>query len=226
MMMLCAFVSNANAALISWTAEVFNAASQVSTNGSLIEAINFNGTNATVNTVAFMADPKAGDVTGADTDYLVVEPFKVIGRGAYTAATVYTGSVTEMQPVLDSFRFNTRADQTGFQLTGLTVGEEYEVQIWIGDARTATIQDRYMTINGTRIPFSGAWGTSMYIATGTFTADAITQDLTLAMFNNANDAALGTQLPAYQLRSIPEPSSLSLCVVFAIALMGLRRWKI
>ncbi|AKJ64566.1 hypothetical protein L21SP4_01318 [Kiritimatiella glycovorans] len=107
-----------------------------------------------------------------------------------------------MQPVLDSFRFNTQPVQAGFQLTGLTVGQEYEVQIWIGDARTATIQNRYATIDKTRIPSSGAWGTSMYIATGTFVADAAAQDLTVSMCNSVDNSALGTQLHAYQLRSI------------------------
>jgi hypothetical protein len=103
----------------------------------------------------------------------------------------------------------------------LTVGQEYRVQVLLMDGRTSQ--------TGKSVSFDGvnqgvyANGTAAtygdgLLVTGTFTADATTQDFTI------QHSTGGTQFNAMTLYAIPEPSSVLLTALpLAGLLMGRRR---
>jgi hypothetical protein len=92
-------------------------------------------------------------------------------------------------------------------LNNLTVGDVYEVQIWVDDSRgccgtrTGTVSDS----SGNNITLaydvlSGGGGLGQYTI-GTFTADAATEEITL-LGNGSDTVSGGTQINAIQLRNL------------------------
>ncbi|BDS06610.1 hypothetical protein NT6N_16500 [Oceaniferula spumae] len=205
-------ISSASAAVITFgSADLSTSATDISTNGTLVEAINlvsddsqigggtldingvtFTNTNLLGNNYAFTTGVSTGD---ANLDVL----FSTLG---YTGAAVQT-------------------------LTGLTNGQQYELQLFIGDGRGFTA-GRTMTFgdndgdtgNDATHTYSDGAGTILEgtSAIGTFTAVGTTQDFIFGV-----DGGPGGDLNAYQLRAIPEPSSLALLGLGGLALVFRRR---
>ena len=99
----------------------------------------------------------------------------------------------------------------------LTPGNVYQVQLWISDPRALGGGVRSATVNGSApvlYPSDGS-GMGQYLI-GTFTADAPTQQFTIA----ANASA---QLNLVQLRQVPEPSGALLGVMTGLLMLGRRR---
>ncbi|MDF7799037.1 DUF2961 domain-containing protein [Pontiellaceae bacterium B1224] len=174
----------ADAATINWSfSAITGYASDVVTNGTLVEAVNGVGngvtTSPTINGVTFTADgtlladswtgdPWTGPASDSDYDQLLSTiDYEGSGTGAVTLKT----------------------------FSGLTVGEDYLIQVWHGDSSwQAPTPDRTMTYAGTG---QNVLNGESY-AIGTFTADATTQDLVVTASQN------GPRLTGYQLRSVPE----------------------
>ncbi|MFC4992317.1 PEP-CTERM sorting domain-containing protein [Rubritalea tangerina] len=122
-------------------------------------------------------------------------------------------------------------------LTGLTIGRIYQIQlIGIHDSRGGINTRAYNVDNGegdfTNAPVltRGAYGNSNpanpqpgYFGTvvGTFTADAITQDITLNV-NTGSDPGLSGYILHETTSAVPEPSSVSLLGLGSLTLL-LRR---
>jgi hypothetical protein len=112
-------------------------------------------------------------------------------------------------------------------LTGLTAGNSYRVQALIYDGRGGQ--------NGRTVEFDGidqgvyahgiantTWGDGMLV-TGTFVADAATQDFTIEVFET-DGTGVGGQLNALLVHEVPEPSSATLFGGLAcLALLRRRR---
>ena len=137
-----ALIGSAHAAVITWSAPQDIAGdSDVSTNGTGVLAYNGNGDNnsQTVNGVTFGND---GNGPGASYAYTVngvvltatgyngaFSPFEGFGNPAGTAGDYAT--------LLDSGVYDsTLAGGAAITFSGLTPGQDYEVQIWLNDART------------------------------------------------------------------------------------------
>jgi hypothetical protein len=111
-------------------------------------------------------------------------------------------------------------------LTGLTSGNHYRVQALVYEGRKA--------YNGRYVKFDGidqgvfahgtdnTWGDGLLV-TGTFVADAATQNFTIEYFE-ANGNSAGGQLNALLVHEVPEPSSAALFGGLAcLALLRRRR---
>lgn len=126
-------------------------------------------------------------------------------------------------------------------LTGLTVGQQYQVQYFLSDDRASFRNLRHYAVSDANDPFGsrdvefgfhstaggGVPGAAPVgsidakIFTGTFTADATTQGIFTWLYeggtHNAGSGNSGSQINAIQLRVIPEPAA----AVLTSALVGL-----
>ncbi len=196
-----AMMASASAATIAWGEFDLDAApGEISTNGTLVEALNITGgaNTTTINGVTFTANNLFGNSeSNADNG-------------------VRTGDAN-----LDLLYLNADYSYDPMTLTGLTIGNEYELQTFfgynlgvnylmtVGDGNTLQ-----KTSSGTIE--NGAW------IIGTFTADATTQN-----FHSGIGTSTEPWFSGYQLRdisSVPEPSSAVLIGLGGLALI-LRRSK-
>lgn len=127
------------------------------------------------------------------------------------------------------------------EMTGLTIGQAYEVQYFLSDDRASFRNLRHYAVSDANDPFGSrdvefgfhstagggvpgaapAGSIDAKIYTGTFVADATSQAVFTWLYENGNhDGASGnsgSQVNALQLRLIPEPTA----VVLSTALLGL-----
>lgn len=214
------------AAIITFAAEDFTNTNQLSTSGTLVEAINFgNGSaanNVTANGITFVWSQLSGahlavqNASGfASNDLYVSTP------------TVTNLSETDARSLFRRVVFGLGADSNLMTLSGLDMGTAYEFQLLMFDGRAAS-NGRTITASqaegGTPsigpLNFSGTG--AIQLITGTFTANATTQqfDLSATSSNNAF-------LSAYQLRAIPvpEPGTVVLSMTAIVSVGMLRRYR-
>lgn len=123
---------------------------------------------------------------------------------------------------------NTIVLGTGSMLP-LLVGQQYEVQLLVFDGRGES-NGKTVSVDGINQGIYGkgingvSWGNSGLLLTGTFTADASTQALTLETFQGSDSK--GGLMNALVLNTIPEPSAALLGSLASFALFRRRREKI
>ncbi len=202
-----AMMASSSAATIAWEEfDLAAAPSEISTNGSSIEAFNLVNTNR----------------VGTDTTTINGVTFTATDFGSQVGAIDDTYGVSTGDANLDLLYQQLRSFPSAlFTLRNLTIGNEYELQNFFGSNLNgsnysmnvgdgSTIQK---TSSGT--VENGAW------IIGTFTADATTQG-----FHSSFDANTISLFSGYQLRdisSVPEPSSTALIGLGALALILRRR---
>ena len=219
-------INHANAAVIAWeetlvdTTSVNGAGvglgdSAVSTDGTLVEAINFGDiANVTVNGVLF-----SGLTTG-DTTYYDNQLNDNNGGSTITGTSVSGGS--QIDVLTTSFASYSGVSTHSGTLIGLTSGYTYQVQLissFDDLARTTTFNDGLgnTIVQHTNDPHS--------FSTGTFKAVGTTQTLNFTAAKDTPDENTPSAfLNAYQLRllAVPEPSSTALLGIAGLAL-ALRR---
>lgn len=209
------FACQTQAAPMSWsivdvsgTSGIGDAA--VSTNGSLVEAVNFGGStvvNTTVNTVTFTGV----DVTAGGA------PTNLTGLG-YEDAQDGNGEsgIGDIDVMFDTIGFDSGVGSHNASLAGLIDGQEYEVQFFLSHVNTATRSQSIGDGEGNSIVMQNARPSQA--VTGIFTAQGTSQAVT---FQNLN---AGSQLlSGYQLRAVPEPGSLALLALSGLLIARRRR---
>lgn len=124
-------------------------------------------------------------------------------------------------------------------LLGLTVGHEYQVQVWSNDSRwsgdayansvsLSSLGGASVTLD-TNTATSGGGGLGQYVI-GTFVADGASQTISLASLTTTVAGHQGVLINAFQLRdlgAIPEPSAAALlagvCALAGVAVSRRRR---
>ena len=154
------------------------------------------------------------------------------GTGTFTGtagAGDFTGFHQPSQTLSQTGSYTSAGTAGTFNITGLTDGNTYRVQALVFDGRGTTA--------GRTVSFDGfdqgayangvvnvTWGSGLLV-TGTFVADAATQDFTIEAFNGAT--SVGGQLNALTVfetaTAVPEPSSTALLGLGGLALILRRR---
>ncbi|MBN2163162.1 MAG: PEP-CTERM sorting domain-containing protein [Pontiellaceae bacterium] len=117
-----------------------------------------------------------------------------------------------------------------FSWGGMTVGHEYQIQLWVEDTRNTGTR-RWENIFGDEGPHGSealdfpadGTGLGMYVI-GTFTADAPTQTLNIEPWTNGGPQY--GQVNLFQVRDltvIPEPATLGLVGAFGVGALFIRR---
>lgn len=231
------------AATIAWSAATnVNATTDISTAGTLVRALNFGeATNRTINTVTFVG--YTATYPGGTGSY---DP--VAGTGTIIGSASFTGYGTPVDhanaaldasygSALASGRYVNGAGSIGTQtLTGLTIGQQYLIQIWFNDVRTTVAGDVINSVlidSGASTPSvtlqsdddgldgAGGRGALAQFTIGTFTASATTQ--VFRVDENSTTSVAGATMNMLQIRAIPEPSSMWLGGLGVLALMRRRR---
>ena len=187
---------------MSFSAADFLDEAQLSTAGTLVEAVSFGSTNsATLNGVAFSGTTSAGGHLSVQS--VVYNSYNVDHfRDAIHSITGVDAA--EGNALFDGLAYGSGVGSNLVALSGLTVGAAYEIQLLIVDDRTNnSIPDKTVTVSQADggAPDTGALDHSsnrVQIVTGTFIADNTSQSFDIAI-NVGNN----TQLNAYQIRSVP-----------------------
>jgi len=198
----------AGASTITWgPATDTTGPSDIANTGTLFKAFNSGGAAVNVNGVAF-------DKTNAVGDDINFSFFSgAAGGGSLGNAALLA--------LLDTATYTQLQTPSPVTLTGLTPGSPYELQLFFMDQRSFSV-DRTVTYssggnsvtleadpnNASTAPFG------QYVI-GTFTADATTQGFVIT-------GPIVQQVNAWQLRVVPEPSSLAL-LGLGVGLLVLQR---
>lgn len=196
----------------------------ISTNGTPVGALNLGGGSGTVNTVAFTGiDATTSDSTVSLAGTVTVDLFDSAagdnnGQGAPGSAGLLT---------LNSI-FDPPANGGGsITFSGLTMGQNYELQLVFSDTRSGSLGATNIDLWGNATGAGAAEHSTADISTAqlvtaTFTADGTTQ----SFWTTQNTATVGSfdgGAAALQLRAVPEPTSAALLGLGGLALILRRR---
>ena len=175
------------AATVQWTITAVSAPSDVSTTGLFVGAMNVGGagTVQTVNGVTFGADPGGTNTALALGAATVAFSFdNSFDNNMWAGAN--PGGSAAYNTALDTARYSDGGSRSGTVTLGsLGIGRVYQVQLWIVDTRGGSLSARIRTVDGV-----STLAGSTNLATGTFTADATTQVITI-IGTNADPAPHG-----------------------------------
>ncbi len=185
-------VAPSPAAIVTWSGEAFTDIAQVSSTGTLVLAQN-------------LGQASDGGATAAVDIFDSVVGSQVVPAPFYDA-NLYSGpeitglTGAETNDLLDTLEFFPGIGNSTFTLTGLTPGQAYQVQMVITDMVSfgGPLDVGYAeTPGGTEVYtlLGQPVDTQAMIFTGTFTADADTQELHFSTLAGQN-----AQINAYQLR--------------------------
>jgi hypothetical protein len=233
LLVLLSLGASAHGAAITWgSPTTISADTDVSTSGTLDRAFNFGGASApravTLNGVPFTffgVDGSPSTTVGTTT--LASSAGAVFGTtdNFGSSSAPFTGLSADYQRLAANGAFATSGTLT-LTLSGLVVGQTYLFEWWVSDSRAAVGPHRQGTAtagNAVQLQFNaqGTEGGVGQFAIGTFTADATSEVIS---FSGQSDGVVGAapQINAFELRVIPEPSTIALLLVGG-ALSILRR---
>jgi hypothetical protein len=208
------------AAEISWSSvDLTTNATEVSTNGTFLEALNFNpvggptASNTVINGVTFSLHT---DGTTPTATYFSANS----GGMSLDSHAIYSAGLVAYTGLLSNFIYHKSSDQVTLSL--LEAGQQYQIQLFVGDGRAqeaaTTVTMDIGKANAFTSPGLGSNSGYGLVINGVFTADAATQ-----IFEMNKNSTKGLQLSGYQLRAIPEPATLGLVVAFGGGIVFLRR---
>lgn len=226
------------AATITWgAAQNVESVADISTTGSLSVAWNLGSTTSyTLNGVTFTGFNTRSGTADTGNYNITTNTGNISGQnffGAYgTPVNSAGGSIgTDYGSALNTGVYVNGTATGVYTFSGLTVGNEYSLQLWFNDVRANATTGSATIDSGTGTPSvilltddegldgAGGRGALSQYTIGTFTADAASQSFRV----NETTSLGGATLNMLQLRQVPEPGSALLGGLGLLALLRRRR---
>ena len=201
-------------ATIAWSSDDITGNDDVSTNGTLVfalDAANETGPTTTINGVNFVASIRGNAGAQAQVQSPGNESIDVTSFGNDNNSSFDTGGLGDLGTIIEGAWWGTESgDSADVILTGLTVGDTYEVQLFANDARGNRDVDWITVLD------NGAGGTGIELqlnnqpsgdlagdfGLGTFVADSSTQSINVTGIRDGNNNTGRVQVNAIQLRNL------------------------
>ena len=230
---ILSFAVSADAAAIVWgPATTISGDTDVSTLGTLDRAFRFGASglsSVTVNGVTFSPFVVPTNPTTVGNTTLASSGSLGANNDVFASGSPPFSSLSvSYRELLDSSVNGNGIDTVSLTLNGLTIGLVYQFQWWVDDSRAA-VPDRQTISTATNSVsldhnVQNAEGGVGQFAIGTFTANATSQVITFT--GTATGGSAAPQINAFQLRVIPEPSTIALLFLGGAAVAyGLARRK-
>jgi hypothetical protein len=203
-------------------ASIFQGPQNIKTNGVLVQAVNLGATNPIMlNGITFAPSGTNASLLAATLGFTQTGGSAGAILRSDLVNNVFDG-VPALEGFLDTIVWQTGTAQAGgrlsFQLTGLTVGRLYRLQIFLGETRggtTARHGPQTLTVGGETTPAFDFGPASSLVATGatglkletTLTATGAVQSVTLTQMLGATG---GLQISAFAVHDISPPSPASI----------------
>lgn len=221
--------AGAEGSVITWGSPTnISGDSDVSTVGSLVAAFNMNGPEVTVNGVTFAAFPVTGGTnTATSGNFTFTEtPGDLVPRtGLGSASPPFSNLSANYQTPLSSAISTDDNNTLVLHISGLIVGQTYQFQWWLNAStnfavgfNTTATSPNSVTLDANTTDTNGGLG--QYVI-GTFFCGDTNQFITFTGID-ANNAPT---VNAFELRLVPEPSTMSILLIGAaiIAPFAFRR---
>ena len=214
-------MATANAATIAWTAALTSPMGGGALQSSLPTGI-FSTTGTQI-LAENLGNPGTGGAVALAFDGI---NFTTSNR-QFTTGGYDSGLADSGQNLITKGIYATNGNAGTVNLTGLIIGQQYRIQALVYDGRGVTT-GRVMRFDTTDLGryangVNGvSWGPGL-LATGTFTADAITQSFAVQVFDAGYTTHRGATLNALVLHAVPEPAAALLGGLGVLSLIRRRR---
>lgn len=219
--------AGAEGSVITWgSATTISGDTDVSTAGTLVAAFNMFGPDVTVNGVTFSAfNVTAGTQTASNGNFIFTEvPGTLTPNNTFGSAQTPFASLSANYKTLLSTAISTSDNNTlTLQIDNLVVGQTYQFEFWVNASTfnpnigfdTTAASPNSVTLDSNTTNANGGVG---QFVIGTFFCGSPSQFITFTGTNN-------TQAPtvnAFELRAVPEPSTMSILFLGGIAISAVR----
>jgi len=217
-------VTPLTAATITWTADqtTITSDADIDLTGTHVRAGTWGSTAVTVDlgSESILFNDEVINDTGAPISVTAFAGTGENSNGSYFNSAGTTVSA-EFETVLDSLAWDGPNPKI-LTLNSLTVGEVYQIQLFVSDDRGCCGgRDQFWSDNSAigagNETSTAPHGNSTYVI-GRFTADAVSQEI-----YGFGDSQAQNALNGYVLRSVPEPSAALLSTLAGLALLRRRR---
>lgn len=192
--------------------------SDVNTTGTLVAAFNMNGPDVTVNGVTFASFTFPFMATTATNGAFTFteSPGHMLAESSLGSAnSPFNGLSANYQSLLSSAISTDDNNTLTLTITGLTLGQDYIFEFWTNASNYNGTGSGFRTTASAPTPVSlddnttnAIGGTGQFVI-GSFHAGATTEVITFT----GTDSTQAPTINAFELRAVPEPSTLALFVI-------------
>jgi len=192
--------------------------SDVLTNGAYLDAIKSSTVLATADDVVNGVTFHLINTSGAETDGPDYIALSNVSTGGGDGG--FAGGSAAYQNLMRGVSYVARNATGTITLSGLTVGHQYQVQVWNA---SATSENDLAQLQGTTNTLLNGHN----FAVGTFTATSLSDsfNFTVPSSGNVTGYAGITAISLRDLTAVPEPSTYAMLAAGAVALFGLARLR-
>jgi hypothetical protein len=221
--------AGAEGSVINWgTPIAISGDADVLNDGTTIAAFNMNGPDVTVNGVTFASwsYPFMSTTTTMGNYTFTESPGHLLAQSTTSNSSPFASLSANYQTLLGSAISTDDNNTLTLTITGLTLGQQYQFQWWLNASQYAGTGPGFRTTASAPISVTlddnttNQFGGLGQTVVGTFEAGATMEIIT---FTGA-DSTQAPTVNAFQLRAVPEPSSVVLVsLVLAGAVLRRRR---